>query len=455
MKILIVSWFFPPTNTMGALRVGKLADFLLFRGHDVRVLSAADVPRPQDLPTDFPSERVERTDWYDVNRIPRFVSSTVRRGVQALRTGHMRPGATSRDTADGASVSPDRLDRNTIRAKLGEFVEHVIYFPDRYVGWLPYAVRGGRKLCDTWRPDLVFASSPPVTGLLAGRALADYIGCKWVAEFRDRWVEDPYSPPPHWRNAIERVTQRRLIRSAAGLVTVSEPWAEEYRHRYGKPTIAVYNGYDPADYNEEGLGSPESNDLVVVYTGRIYPGRRDPSPLFEAMRLLGDRHGVRAVFYGAEQSQIVPAAAAFGVNHRVSVHPHVPYEQSLRAQMQADVLLFMQWNDPREEGNVPGKLFEYLAARRPILALGYENTVPANIVRERAAGFFINDPAKIATQLEAWIKEKRTTGCVARLPRSVPQGFSREEQFATLLGFLERMAGPVNSLGDYPTGAPR
>jgi glycosyltransferase involved in cell wall biosynthesis len=120
----------------------------------------------------------------------------------------------------------------------------------------------------------------------------------------------------------------------------------------------------------------------------------------------------------------------------------VPYRESIRRQKAADVLLLLQWNDPLEQGNVPAKLFEYLAARRPILGLGLVDGVPAGVIRERGAGLFDNDPAAIAAQLARWIDEKRRTGRVRPLGEGASRGFSRAEQFDRLLGFLDGCAGP-------------
>ncbi|RMD61516.1 MAG: glycosyltransferase, partial [Alphaproteobacteria bacterium] len=182
-----------------------------------------------------------------------------------------------------------------------------------------------------------------------------------------------------------------------------------------------------------------------VHTGRIYPGRRDPTPAFRAARELDGSVPLRFVFYGAQEERIVPLADACGVAHLVEVHGHVPYGESLAAQRAADILLFMQWNDPREQGNIPGKLFEYLAMRRPILGLGLEDGVPAAIIRERGAGFFGNDPRAIAARLRAWAEQKRTTGEIAPLPACVHAGLARDEQFVALEDFLAGLcAAPLS-----------
>ena len=114
------------------------------------------------------------------------------------------------------------------------------------------------------------------------------------------------------------------------------------------------------------------------------------------------------------------------------VTPSVPLRRPAAVERGGDVLLLIQWNDPREQGNVPGKLFEYLGARRPILGLGLENGVPATIIRERSAGLFSNDPKAIAGQLRAWLEVKRRTGSVPPLPEVARAGVSRDEQFEKL-----------------------
>jgi len=99
----------------------------------------------------------------------------------------------------------------------------------------------------------------------------------------------------------------------------------------------------------------------------------------------------------------------------------------------------MQWNDPREQGNCPGKFFEYIASLRPVLILGLEDGVPATIARERFAGFCANDPEAIAERLKAWLKEKEQFGHVRPLPPAAREGLSRTIQFEKLEQFLTKL----------------
>jgi glycosyltransferase involved in cell wall biosynthesis len=178
--------------------------------------------------------------------------------------------------------------------------------------------------------------------------------------------------------------------------------------------------------------------VKIVYTGSIYPGRRDPTPLFEALRLLGpEGDKFRVQFYGSAPEAVGALADRAGVRHLVEAHPPVPFRESVRLQWDADVLLLLQWNSPKEEGVCPGKLFEYLASLRPILGIGYEQGVPAGFVREREAGVYANEPSVIAEHLKRWAAEKARHGHMPRLPLAVREGLERERQFEKLEGFLE------------------
>jgi len=99
----------------------------------------------------------------------------------------------------------------------------------------------------------------------------------------------------------------------------------------------------------------------------------------------------------------------------------------------------MQWNDPREQGNVPAKLFEYMATGRPILGIGIEDGVPARLIAARGAGLYANDPQRIAEQLGRWVADKRATGRVAPVDPAARLGLARDEQFENLFGFLEAL----------------
>ena len=450
MKILLVSWYFPPSNTIGAVRLGGLVRYLRSCGHDLRVVTCKDPPYRQTLHQDIPQEIVSRAKWLDINALPGALAARFkdRAGGQGAGQGETTPASASPPD----SSSPPGLGRR-IRSFLSLAYLILLNWPDKRIGWLPYALAAGRRTMKDWTPDLIFASGPPFTTLLIGALLARRARTDLVLEFRDRWWDDPYYPPPAWLRAFNRFVERRLVKRATGLTTVSEPWAETYRARYGKPTAVVYNGYDAEILAKvEAAAQPRADStearLRIVYTGGIYPGRRDPTPLFEAIGLLGEAgRAIDVAFYGTAPEQVLPLAERAGVRESIILHPEVNHEEAIAAQCTADILLLMQWNDPKEQGNVPGKFFEYIGSRRPILILGLQDGVPASIARERQAGVYGADPRQIAELLTDWLAAKREHGTIAATPETARAGFSRRDQYRKLEQFLEGLCpgpGPGN-----------
>jgi glycosyltransferase involved in cell wall biosynthesis len=453
LKILLIAWYFPPSNTIAAVRLGKLAKFLKKSGHEVRVLSARDLPYAPTLPVEIPEDCIHRTGWTNINALGPNVKGCLRRLLGRPPAGPAP--ATAKTTSvktDPAVISARKPPRGTeyFGSTASKLFQLVFNFPDKQIGWFRAARREGLRIAKEWQPEVIFATAPPFTTLLIGHSLSKATGVPLVVEYRDRWSDDPYYPPPWWRRQLERWMEGRITRHAAAITTVSEPWAEAYRARYGKPVAVIYNGYDPSDHPQGAFtipagGWPERNVLRIIHTGGIYRGRRDPSPLFAAISRHADlRHKVRVVFYGIATDYVGSLARDHRVEDAIEVYGRVDHAESLRQQRISDVLLLMQMDSPLEQGNVPGKFFEYLGARRPILILGWDQGVPATIVKERNAGAATTDPDAIAVQLRAWLAVKEQTGNLPDLSDEVCAGFTHEEQAARLAGFLKDCAnGPA------------
>ena len=291
-----------------------------------------------------------------------------------------------------------------------------------------------------WKPEIIFASAPPNTGLIVAGRLARVHKIPWVADFRDLWVDNPYYSEPGWRKRIDAIMERRILRGAAGLVTVSPIWAGQLHRRHGKDVTVVYNGYAEEDFPPLDQRTGCGGSLTIRYMGSIYRGFRDPSALFSAIALLPNhiRTRIKVEFFSDAGDAVLDAAAAHRVGSAVTVKPWVPYRDALALQIEADVLLLLQSSDPRDEGNLPAKLFEYLYARRPILFVGYERGIAARLVTERSAGLVSNSPVKIRDQLHRWFEDKRA-GRLDRLDPSVSLGLGRDDQYAKLERLLNEI----------------
>jgi hypothetical protein len=410
-RILFVAFRFPPYNTAGAVRAAKLARYWYERGADLKVLSAAPQAFADTLPVRIPEARVMRTRWLDVNALPAVLL-----------------GGRQRIAAEGYFT-----ERRAISV-LGTLYRTFLNFPDGSVGWIRPALRAGRALTEDWRPDFIYASALPFSALLVGRSLARERGVPWFAELRDLWTEHPYNPAPFGRGWLDRRLEAATLRDARGIVTVSEPLAERLA-RFGPPVEVVLNGFEQRELAT--LSRSRQGPLRLVYTGMIYPAFRDPRPLFEAMKRVRGQLEVRVEFYGrSHRAALLGAAREQGVEDLVSVFDPVSYEESLALQRGADVLLMLLWTDRAEKGMYSAKLFEYIGAHRPILAVGPGDDVAGALVRGRAAGFVGEDAGAIAGWLAERWAEKRRSG-VADLAEAVSAGLSSAEQFARLDRFIE------------------
>jgi glycosyltransferase involved in cell wall biosynthesis len=429
MRVLIVSGYFPPFAPMSGVRASKLAKHLLTSGHDVRVLAARNLPFPPLLKPEIPKSKIHYSRHADINALPKWVA-------------RLRHSASTPPSGDKPQlVSPSGAHPSVVRTlmrKLSVFYTDLTNWPDPQIGWLPYAVADGTKLLKEFRADLIYVSAPPLTGLLVARRLARRFGIPWVAEFRDLWIDHPYYDAPSWRRPLERLQHNIVVGDASALVTVSDEWRELLAARFHKPTATILNGFDPDDYPLEPSSTPtESQTLTILYTGTLYPGRRDPTPLFHAVRQLGEgRHAIRMQFYGADESIVPDLASKAGVADQVEVFAPVSYERVVTLQREADILLLLRWNDPSERGVVPGKLFEYVGARRPVLSLGFEEGAVPEIIRSRRLGLVSEDPEVIRRALQGWLDEKATTGRIEALPIESRDGLSRSDQFKKLEDFL-------------------
>ena len=179
-----------------------------------------------------------------------FIPSIVSASIGSIGW-HVCCAATQRSTPEVRHEDAPAQDGAPARSLRQTFRRHylgLIHIPDMRADWVRTAIPAGRQLIKEWKPDIIFASAPPNTGLIVASRLARAHKVPWVADFRDLWVDNPYYSEPGWRKRIDAILERRILRGAAGLVTVSPIWAEQLRRRHGKDVTVVYNGYAEEDF---------------------------------------------------------------------------------------------------------------------------------------------------------------------------------------------------------------
>lgn len=434
-RILFVSGYFPPYSPLGAVRAPELAAHWQARGHDVRVIAVKDpaIEGMLDLPL-APEQ---------VNYVPYSPTTTL---VQRL-TGSRGPSTDKASPAGGAPAAPMKSPKPGQRDRLRwlrQFYRQAEHFPDRHWSWIDPAVDAGRRLGADWMPDVVYSSAPPHSGHIVAQRIAEHLNVPWVAELRDPWAvnahDDVHPLIKPWRKRVALNT----LSHARACVAVTETLANFTRSIVHCPTIVSYNGFGAEDFDEEETPAPfDPERLTIIHAGAIYAQRRDPTPLFRAMATLGDdKDRIRVQFFHDQREWVQDKAREFGVEGGLEMCQPVPRTQILARQREVDVLLMCRWDDPGGDGIIPGKLFEYIGARRPILSIGSTTGEAADIIRDGDFGLVANDPDVIAAELRTWLAQKQVNGGrVPDLPAGPTAAFLRDAQFEKIDELLEQVLG--------------
>jgi glycosyltransferase involved in cell wall biosynthesis len=360
MKVLIVSLYFPPAGGGGVQRPLKLATHLPELGVETHVL-APDDPR-----------------W-----LHRDEGLTLPPRATIHRARYLGPsGRKLAEELHGVSG----LRRELVRARsLGRR----LLVPDENVSWnataIPVAVRIARQR----RIDVVITTSPPASVHLVGAAVRKASGAHWVADLRDSLVAHPHrGAERRLVRAKEKTSEwvARLVAQSDGIVAVSDAIADEARQLHPKgPVATIPNGSDFDDF--DGLEYRRGERFRITHAGSFF-GKRDPRPFLTALARSG--LDVEARFLGDFRSADRLWAEELGLGERLRVLPYAPRRESLELQRDSDVLLLLiPEAGGRGKGVLSGKLFEYLAAERPILALVPPDGAAADLIRETGAGVVV------------------------------------------------------------------
>lgn len=422
-RVLVITYYFPPRPDIASLRLRGLAKYLPEYGWEPVILTAALPGKPESC------FKVVQTAY------PGDASACWKRKLG------LRPDKGFQEQIGVPRAL--RESKSSFTSKLLTLAGAIIAYPDGQKSWYPFAVSAGHDLLTRERFDALLSSSSPVTCHLIARELKRRHRIPWVADLRDLWTQNHYYPYGPVRRLFERHLELKTLSAADALVTVSGPLAGKLRllHR-GKPVIAIPNGYDP----DEVASAPLTREFTITYTGQLYQGKRDPTPLFRAIAELIsegrlDRRVVKVRFYGATDYWVEKEVKRFGLEDVVSLSPRVPREIALEKQRESQILLLLNWNDPEETGVYTGKVFEYLAARRPILAVGGPRGVVTELLEETGAGFHALGYAQLKHALLELYEQYRTFGCVPYKGREEQIAkYSHVEmarRFAELLDFLK------------------
>jgi glycosyltransferase involved in cell wall biosynthesis len=414
MKVLIVSLYFPPAGGGGVQRPLKFATHLPTLGIETHVLAPDD---PKWIHAD-PDLQPPTNAW--IHRA-RYLGPKGRRPAEEL---HGRRG----------------LDRISRQARLAG---RRFLLPDENVSWNLTAIPAAVRIVRREGIDVVLTTSPPSSVQLIGAAAKRATGVRWVADLRDSIVAHPHRRAERLavrtKERGEAAVARLVARNADAIVAVSDAIAEETRGLDPKgPVVTIANGSDFDDF--AGLPYERGERFRITHTGSFF-GKRDPRPFLTALADSG--LDVTARFVGDFRTADREWAEELGLGDRLELHPYVPRRRSLELQRDSEALLLLiPEAGGRGKGVLSGKVFEYLAAERPILASVPPDGAAAELIEETGAGVVAppDDPAAIADALRGLV-ERYEAGALDGTPlseewRDKLSRRTRVEELAELLGSL-------------------
>jgi glycosyltransferase involved in cell wall biosynthesis len=312
------------------------------------------------------------------------------------------------------------LDRPGMRVISGRSRRRLtrLIVPDSTVlSWAPAALVKAFAIARRDRPDVVITTSPPESTHLIGLALRR-LGLEWIADLRDGWTFEAPLARPYFRR-LDRTLERLIVRSAACVTAASGPLASDLA-RTGGPgarVIDVPNGFDPRAIehgtDERGLLDPERFSLIYTGTGRL--DGKDPIPFLGALaRFLEERPRLRGklevVFAGNFLPEEAAAMQAPSLLDTVRFVGRLSHQRAVGLQRSGDGLLLITTAGVRSIAT--GKLYEYVAARKPILALA-EGSAAAALLQQ-AGGHIIAPPDNegrilqaLGAYFDAWVHKGR------------------------------------------------
>jgi len=417
MRILICSFYFPPSGGGGVQRPLKFAQRLPEFGIETRVIAPTDskwIHRDEPV-TGVPPAHIYRTPFIGPRgRLP-AEELYATRGAERLRRR--------------AALLPRRW-----------------LVPDEDVTWALTAVPAIVRITRRERIDLLITTSPPNSVHLIGAAVKRLTGIRWVADARDSIIANPdrriESIAVRLKEQTQQLVAREVARSADAIATVTAQIAAELSALSPKgPLVTIANGADFDDFS--GLPYRANSRLRITHTGSFF-GKRDPRRFLTALG--GVDANIVARFVGDFRRADLDWVHTHRLQDKLELIPFTPRRRSLEHQRDSELLLLLIPDVGERGRDVPsGKLYEYLAARRPILAAVPPNGTAAEVIREAHAGTVVapDDVEAMRQAILAFTKRWQQGGLPdLELPPGFERRISRTERVRELAELLRQIQQP-------------
>lgn len=377
---LLITYHWPPSGGAGVHRWLKMAKYL--PDSDWRLIIFT--PENAEMPVEDDSLLQE------VPEIHRLLQNTIWEpyGIYKAITGRR-----SKDRVYSGFIR--ETGRRSIIDGLSIWLRGNLFVPDPRRFWIKPSVRFLSSYLSQNPVDAIISTGPPHSTHLIAKPLVESLGIPWVADFRDPWTGIDYYSQLKLTAAADRWHRRLelgVLSSAHRVVTVTPSWARHLKEICGRHIDVIPNGFDPANFTPE--TTPLDDAFSICHFGSMNRDR-NPISLWQALARLNQlRHPLtkilRVKLYGPVDHEIFQSVEEYGVDKFVDVVNYLPHSEAIQKMRASHLLLLPINNTPNLMGIVPGKFYEYLAARRPILLIGPLEGDAAQILKETRAGKIVD-----------------------------------------------------------------
>ena len=372
-RLLIVTYYWPPTGGSGVQRWVKFAKYL---------------PEFGWQPVIYTPENPERlaSDESLLRDVPDC--------AEIIRTRITEPYAVYRKLTGGkeSEVNPVNGQKKGWKQKLSLWVRGNCFVPDPRVGWVSPSVSYLKRYLAEHPVDAVVTTGPPHSVHLIGRDLKRETGLRWIADFRDPWTQMFYFKHlelgPSALARHKRLEQS-VLDEADLVISVSPPVRDDFAAMTSTPVHLVTNGFDEDDFAQPSP-EPVADRFTIVHTG-LFAADGNPLDLWDALsrKCVTDpqfKRQLRIRLAGKVDAQITEAIRARGLGDNLDLLGYLPHDLTVAEQKAADMLILPLRREPEYAKVLPGKIFEYLASHRPVLGIGQEDGAAATVLREAGSG---------------------------------------------------------------------
>lgn len=317
-------------------------------------------------------------------------------------------------------------------------VRNLLLVPDAQLLWVPFSLIAALRIIRNHQIQAIFTTGGPFSTFLTGWVLKKMTRKPWIVDFRDAWVQFSFRKwESHFRNRLEFFMERRVLRKADKVITVSKPMIDYFEKAHPDVPLSKFevipNGFDSMDF--QNISSISFSKFTICYTGQIRLDMYSPEYIFRALQQLFDQFGqlkndVQIIFVGTFAQECRSLISKFGLEQIVKILDYLPHREAIRYQKSADLLLLLLSPSSEGEEIVTGKLFEYLYHGIPILALVSKKSQAAKLILRAKAGIVVLpcDVSGIKKAIFELYSQQRDGGLLAKtIDQSLLQQYNRIE----------------------------